>query len=254
MARGIPTPGKDDAPQGGFLSDTRPLGAAPSPADVAAQQQVSEERHALEVQIEHRDRTAAEAAGMSYEAWLGLSANQRAKIIHDQAERAAKDDEATPLAKAIELTEDHRAKTNAQFMQLSRDLIPVEDKASHVLMCDPPVEAVVDGKVGKYHPGVSRITVRQMSQKAAQGFTVNPRFPFLPKPQMRCEMASVPVGSMIGAPCDYAGYTDQDVDLHMKYTHPEEYRLRAERLARQRDERQQALMELLVQNQTNRAA
>lgn len=119
-------------------------------------------------------------------------------------------------------------------------------KPRYCVMCDPPIEVVLDGVRQKVHPDTSIISLLQVQQKRKAGFETYPKYRFLPKPTIPCEMTSELVFGLAGKPCEYKGRTQKEVIIHMQSTHPIEWQARErdeDRKARERAEERAAARE-----------
>ena len=238
---------------GDFLAPT------PTPEEVEERLEIEDERTVAQHELDLRDRETARRWHIPYKSWQKLDARTRANITatppdDDEGDDVDEGEVEQPKKREFpEVSERQLASitSSAQFDALARSLIPLADRKSHTLMCDPPIEATVNGTKGQYHPGVSKIRLEAVSQKAKQGFTINPKHPFLPDPQVRCPMDIAIVSGLSATSCPYKGRTDDEVEAHMRATHPDEYSNRLRRLERERSEallrEQQAMVALMRQ-------
>lgn len=256
------------------VGDVIASGRVPAPPSLTEQEATARLQHAIEAgdaRYEAIERARAQEAGIDYAVWQTLSRETRDEIAsrvlpHRQLaakERAAPDgrnqggeveflgtigseDDARRLIEMKGLRGPEEFATYAHGL-LRPEHFNIKGEPVVTVMCDPPITLRVDGREVKYHPDVSFINLVQVEQKRRQGFTAYPLYPFLPPPDKECPISDAAVFGPAARACAYKGRTEDEVEDHMMVAHPQEYRRRRERLARERQEQESTVVRTLLE-------
>ncbi len=238
-----------------------------TPAEITTAAVRDGEHAAIEHELKEQDRRDAQTFGVSYDDWRLMSAKARDMVRlsfrHNGAE--APSEEATRLLAergqmangqripSTAVSPETKASSADEFGRRVRELITPDEEGEFTPMCDPPVQW--QGRY--YHPGVSKIGKKSTAQKYKQGFSFEPRYPFIPRPTIPCPINSTLVSGIGGMGCVYLGRFEEDIDIHVRTAHPQEYETRRRQTearlaeeARQREQtnsdRQTQLLETLT--------
>lgn len=212
-------------------------GAGESPVEMAddmiASLRAADAQNAYVAQMAEDDRLSAADAGLDIEVWQTLTPEQRRQIVT----RKVKETERGGAVRTVQISAAQLKSMGgnaAQFDALARRLIPdeAERRKTTILMADPWEEVEEEQEDGtivtnRYHPGVSIIYVAGnrdvLERKRAQGFWERPIYPFRPDPHLPCKM--VMPG---GAACNYKGRTRLEVEEHVRWSHPNQWKAQQE--------------------------
>lgn len=208
--------------------------------------QEGDARQEVDDRFEALERAQAEQAGIPYSMWTRLTEDQRREFSNESLNqiRAALDNPVpTRMPHQMEMVDAAAFKRPEEFdayalTQLGPEHYNIRGEPVYTIMCDPPEAFQIDGETVFYHPDTSIISIKAVGQKRQRGFTARPRYPFLPKPHLRCQLDNAAVYGLAGKACDYKGRTPAEVEAHMQFGHPNEYKNLQDRVDREQREQE----------------
>ncbi len=207
-------------------------------ADRSLQSQATAHMHSLVNQM----AIDAKRAGMPLEAFAMLPVEKREQLMRQRRSGTGLSEADLVQFKEADLARSGESgdvtEVARQAMKRDQMLLPEADQRSHVILCDPPVEVVVNGELRRFHPGTSKVLRKALGAKLDAGFTLEPHHDFLPDPSHPCELSTSAVFGMMGRPCEYRGRSAQEVELHMQCSHRREYAMGLERARREQQDLQ----------------
>lgn len=236
--RVVPPPPPMEQIDVGRVAGGTPVDLAPV-SEATTEQEVINFQTAAEVEAldaYREDQAVRESArvGIPTAVWNQLSQEQRDAIMETELPNPVRTINDVPLLGQERIVAAD-AGGKAAMARLIDELVPLEDHRSYTLMCDPPRRYTIAGKTGYYHPSTSIIHRKAVPKQREKGFTLTPQYPFLPKPVLPCDMTTGALGALTAVACEYLGHTDQEVEIHMRTSHPLEFEARKERLTRERE-------------------
>ncbi len=219
---------------------------------MAARLDQADEDNAYTAALAARDAAAAAEAGVDPDLFATFSIEQKQQALGRSLARKTGQTATTFTAKDFSKGGLSTEMSEAQFASLSRSLVDLSDEKSHVVMCDPPIDVWIDGELKTIHPGVSRIGINARDRARKKGFTLYPRYPFMPEPTISCKIAAL--SGEIHRVCDYKGHTDRAVEDHMEDVHRTEYARLKQRDAASREELSLKLLQRQVELAERQAA
>ena len=211
--------------------------------------QVVDENTSIEQEMHLRNEREAARANMTLREWMDLSEGTRLRL----SRMAEPFQEGTGPVHFIggknrygqenRLTNPDQAQnlnSPSYFEQWLAENFDPLDYENFVPMFSPvqEVRLTEDGPLTKYHERIAKIPRLEIRQKWSAGWRLDQSAPMLPHGTIECPMRNSVVLGVMGARCPYRGRTDEDIEVHMTWCHPEENRGRLRKLDNERRDRE----------------